>query len=185
MERQKCAFPVKRESNTVWPQHQQLAAVVFQAFTAANLECPGVGHMRFKAPCDLTLSRALLEPFQQRWAKSGSNSCWESWQADVSSAVLGWRVSGSSSAWRSRRRQQDGWEGEALLVLPIELVCPIPALQECSYRSKWVDILTGMSSFYTWSNGSFFSLGQQIYHLHLQYGMDSWRTCVHVEVRAN
>lgn len=42
MESQKCAFPVKKEGEAIWPQHQQSAAVLFQIFAAANFECPGL-----------------------------------------------------------------------------------------------------------------------------------------------
>lgn len=47
----------------------------------------------------------------QRWTRSGSSSCWESWQADVSSVFLESQLRGSSSACGSTRQQWDGWEG--------------------------------------------------------------------------
>lgn len=43
MESQKCAFPVKKEGEAIWPQHQQSAAVLFRIFAPANFECPGLG----------------------------------------------------------------------------------------------------------------------------------------------
>lgn len=43
MERQKSAFPVKREGNAILSQHQQSAAVFVQIFAAANFECPSLG----------------------------------------------------------------------------------------------------------------------------------------------